>query len=263
MGKTIKAIIYKGILAFSIIIIILLASLSFTLALSASANEKVKSLQSQGFKVTPQTDGNIRIEIETYNTQLTSVETTKSDATTEATACYAFLGVKWLKTPIKYIINPTNNQGLSKRFITSRISKAAETWDNQTSKELFNNSFVISNILRPGIADSKNVIGFENMNNPNVIAVTVILVDADITQIEEFDQTYNTDFALGDGATNKSKYDLQNVLSHEFGHAIGLDHVSSPSCAEATMYPYLAPGEIKKRTLFGGDVKGLRTLYGI
>ncbi|BDG01878.1 matrixin family metalloprotease [Anaeromyxobacter oryzae] len=64
-------------------------------------------------------------------------------------------------------------------------------------------------------------------------------------------------------------YDLQNTLTHEIGHFIGLAHPCEPSkgiactaaMADVTMYPYEQPVETKKRTLSPDDVDGVCTLY--
>jgi len=53
-------------------------------------------------------------------------------------------------------------------------------------------------------------------------------------------------------------YDLQNVLTHEFGHFLGLGH--SPE-DDATMYATAAHCEIAKRDLADDDIAGVETLY--
>jgi MYXO-CTERM domain-containing protein len=67
-------------------------------------------------------------------------------------------------------------------------------------------------------------------------------------------------------------YDLQNTLTHEIGHFLGLAHPcgsgsGSPEVpctstyADRTMYPFEVPGEIAKRTLAADDVAGICALY--
>lgn len=70
--------------------------------------------------------------------------------------------------------------------------------------------------------------------------------------------------------------DLQNTLTHEAGHFIGLRHPCNgtppsgpdadlPACGDAhaatTMYPLTAPGDLDKRTLDADDVAGVCAIY--
>jgi hypothetical protein len=74
--------------------------------------------------------------------------------------------------------------------------------------------------------------------------------------------------AVGQG---KGKLDLQSVLTHELGHALGLEDIGSteaqwPNRAEdavnyrQTMYRYYYEGTTNKRTLAEGDIAGLQRI---
>jgi MYXO-CTERM domain-containing protein len=77
-------------------------------------------------------------------------------------------------------------------------------------------------------------------------------------------------------------HDLQNAVTHEMGHVIGLDHTCFlqppapldqngnpiPDCMDAppdvlatTMFPSADPGDIEKRTLAPDDLQGLCDIY--
>jgi hypothetical protein len=58
-----------------------------------------------------------------------------------------------------------------------------------------------------------------------------------------------------------SAIDVQDAVTHEFGHVAGLTHVGAPKDACLTMFPTLDLGEIQKRTLGLGDKLGLQRLY--
>ena len=52
--------------------------------------------------------------------------------------------------------------------------------------------------------------------------------------------------------------DIQNTLTHEIGHVIGLDHTVSP---DSTMAPTASIGETDKRILDSGTIQGLCDIY--
>lgn len=177
-------------------------------------------------------------------------------------ACYKLLGVKWLALPVSYFINPGNPYGLSADFIGNAFSTAAETWDAVTSKELFADTYTLDSSAYYGTRDYKNAVSFGSYNDPNVIAVTSVWYTRVGKQIVEFDQLYNTGFVWGDAAADPSLMDLQNIATHELGHAVGLGDVYTSSCSAVTMYGYSSEGDLAKRTLEQPDVLGLQKMYG-
>ena len=48
------------------------------------------------------------------------------------------------------------------------------------------------------------------------------------------------------------------MLTHELGHPVGLEHVNNDV---QTMYPFVATGETRKRTLASGDITGVNSKY--
>jgi len=56
--------------------------------------------------------------------------------------------------------------------------------------------------------------------------------------------------------------DLQNIATHELGHALGLADLYDDACSEQTMYGYASIEETKKRDLETGDKAGIAVLYG-
>ncbi len=179
--------------------------------------------------------------------------------------CYKLMGVKWNSLPVNYVVNPVNQDGLSEDFITQAISTSAETWDNETSSELFNDYYAIDGSAQYGIQDFRNVIAFGNYSNNNVIAVTSVWFTRRGKQIVEFDMLFNDYYLWGDAATASGTpaiMDLENIATHELGHSVGLDDIYLSSCLNVTMYGYSSEGEIDKRTLEQSDITGLRSLYG-
>lgn len=178
--------------------------------------------------------------------------------------CYKLLGVKWEKVPINYVIHPD-----LERIDPLAIQSAAEAWDDVTSKEIFSNTFSIDSSANwdESAPDGRNELSLGNYPKENVIAITAIWTGIPIgskkRQIIEFDILFDTDFVWGDAEiSGNSVMDLQNIATHEIGHAIGLGDVYNSACSEVTMYGYSTYGETKKRTLESADIAGLRALYG-
>lgn len=102
-------------------------------------------------------------------------------------------------------------------------------------------------------------------HDANAVAVTVLRIDVRAHRILRADIKLNAQArrfrVLGADSTAGGIYDdLQSALTHELGHAIGLDHSQSQG---AVMYPSSARGDVKKRVLSADDVSGASALYGI
>jgi len=174
-------------------------------------------------------------------------------------SCYKLMGVKWKSLPVDYIINPSNPYSLSESFIVDSISLSAETWDLETSSELFNTPNIDYNALY-GVQNYMNEIDFGDLG-PGIIGVTSVWYTRRGKQIVEFDIRFNTDYLWGDAAINSNLMDLQNIATHELGHAIGMNDIYSTSCSSVTMYGYSNNGEIEKRSLEQPDIIGLQQMY--
>jgi hypothetical protein len=77
----------------------------------------------------------------------------------------------------------------------------------------------------------------------------------------ENDMVFNTYY---DWSTSgePSKYDVQNICTHEMGHCLVLNDLYTSVAAEQTMYGYAGLGETKKRSLEQGDKDGILRIYG-
>lgn len=181
-----------------------------------------------------------------------------------AMACYKLLGVKWLTTPVSYVVNPANPDGLSKGFVVNAIFSGAEEWDKYTSRELFSDAYTIdySADWDDDAPDFRNEYVFGAYPQSNVIAVTNIwYFSGRNKRIVEYDVLFNTGFNWGDATADPALMDLQNIVTHETGHGAGLADLYN-RCVQETMYGYSNYGEIGKRDLNAGDIAGIRALYG-
>ena len=60
---------------------------------------------------------------------------------------------------------------------------------------------------------------------------------------------------------SSTSFDVENVISHEFGHVAGLGHLNAPKDGCLTMYFIAGKDETQKRTLGFGDQLGMDVLY--
>lgn len=65
----------------------------------------------------------------------------------------------------------------------------------------------------------------------------------------------------GPFASGMNRRDIQGVMAHEYGHALGLDH--SGSSPAWTMFPSASGTNIEKRSIESDDIAGVRGLYGV
>ena len=62
----------------------------------------------------------------------------------------------------------------------------------------------------------------------------------------------------GPNQTGCVRIDIQNTITHEAGHSLGLDHTT---VADATMYATAPEGETSKRALHPDDIQGIEAIY--
>lgn len=180
-------------------------------------------------------------------------------------------GVKWSDSdlPVSYLINKASVPSyVNSDAAVNGIVTAFETWDTNTSKELYNNTFGITD--RAGATrDGYNTIAWVNIGSSNIIAITTFWYYVNTKELIEFDIEFNTQFAWGidldgEGTTYMlvDAMDIRNITTHESGHTLVLDDLYQEQYAQMTMYGYSAYGEVKKISLELGDIAGLHKLYG-
>lgn len=187
------------------------------------------------------------------------------EAKAKTPACYKLLGIKWKSLPVSYVIHPDLDPGA--------ISASTETWDEVTSKKLFNGFTIDSSANWDGnYPDGKNEYSLGNYPEQGVIAVTVVWSGVPLggkgRQIIEYDVMFDTDFGWYNCAQTTCTLenrgmDLQNISTHETGHGVGLADVYDTACSQVTMYGYSDYGETKKRSLEQPDISGIQKLYGM
>ncbi len=99
-------------------------------------------------------------------------------------------------------------------------------------------------------------------HHSSVLALTSINYDRNTGEILDVDIEFNgaiyTFATLDDYPLGTDLIDLENTMTHEIGHTIGLDHTQDPS---TTMYGLGESGTTNKRTLTDDDINGLCAIY--
>ncbi len=158
----------------------------------------------------------------------------------------------------------------------AEISTSLATWTSVDCSD-FGLEVLGIKVVRPGYNESgpnENVITFIDASegwaySPSIIAVTTNtfetssgrIIDSDIEVNRHHFELVVAD-ALPSCDPETGVMDLQNTLTHEVGHAIGLDHPpSTRTYAETTMFASAPSCETKKRSLAEDDIAGLCEIY--
>lgn len=167
--------------------------------------------------------------------------------------------LSWGSRTISYQVDPSNNQGLSEDAIATMIAAGTRSWTQPVGEGLaFSDAGRAQGMVDPH--DGKNIIFFDESweHDPALVGITFVWSRPD-GEIVGFDMALNTQDHSWAVDGTEGYNDLLNTLSHEFGHAIGVDH--SPDVQSATMYPSTYPGEVEKRDLDADDESAVQYLY--
>jgi hypothetical protein len=178
----------------------------------------------------------------------------------DGTNAYSFMtaGVKWRTFPVTFGIDATN----SHMDITQ--AKAA-------IRKVFS---IYDALINPTVTNFKEALTFSSAQ----IKISWRPMDGQYGQLGYTSYSYRTDTKAMLSATiyfdstdkffsstvercsaSGTSFDLQNIATHEIGHALNLGHVSDRL---QSMYPTSYAGETLKRSLGNGDKLGVKTLYG-
>ncbi len=172
--------------------------------------------------------------------------------------------VHWTGFPVRFVIDAQGPRDMGLEAAERAVLGAFRAWQGAPGSAV---AFVYDGrVSRPGVGYDRdaevnhNAVTFSGDSwsyggEPLAVTLTLFrrgsgeLVDADIVVNEH-------SYVWGEGAAVEN--DLQNALTHEVGHFLGLGHSDT---IDATMYASAAPGEISKRTLHPDDVAAVQQLY--
>jgi len=145
------------------------------------------------------------------------------------------------------------------------IEQAFETWDDVVNTELFKDEIGTTTVS--GVADdSQNTVSWVRIVPRKIIAMVSIwyLDDNDpetLDKIFEFDIVLNSFLEWGIDPDDEGAFNVQNIMTHEVGHPVGLADLYEEEYRELTMYGYSSKGETQKISLEEGDKVGALAIY--
>jgi hypothetical protein len=183
---------------------------------------------------------------------------------------YLFWGAKWNVSSVTYYVNPSNLD-LSNSDAITGVQGAANVWNTQGQANMKLAYGGTSNVNANG-NDGQNVVFFRNSNPDGKSACALAearswqwgetIVDVDII-LWENTPCYSHYWTIASRGCNPQggEYGLyiEDVIAHEFGHLLGLDH----SYEGTTMVAGYPSCSTDPRTLEADDISGLQALYGV
>ena len=183
---------------------------------------------------------------------------------------YPPLRWSYSELPVHYRVNPTSPAGVDSSVWMAAVQTSFQTWEDDEGSKMDYNYDGTTSSTGPDPntgyeSDGLNgVYAKGGFSSSGTLAVCWCWYDISTGptyyRILETDIIFNNAFQWS-ASGEAGKYDIQNVGTHEAGHTLSLGDLYSPSDSEETMYGYSDQGETKKRTLYFGDVEGIRFLY--
>jgi len=175
------------------------------------------------------------------------------------------LGMSWRTGRVSYRINPNfPDQDLSgsPQQQIELVTCSAAAWREQSRANL--NFSYLGTTTAGGLNDNDNInaVSWTNQDGGDALAVTLITGIG--SRLQGFDMVL---FSRSLGAANNwngpqdppsGTMDIRGIVTHEFGHAIGLDH---SDVRTSTMYAAALNRGQHLRTLHADDVAGVEFLY--
>jgi hypothetical protein len=174
------------------------------------------------------------------------------------THAFSLAYAKWASPSVVFYVNPSNLD-VTATSAENAFKVGMNAWTTQAQS---NFRYIYGGRVsdtRTG-NDGRNVVVFRNASSGSALATTyswwsgTTRIDSDIIV---WDGAYR--FYTGTSGCSSGVY-LEDVLTHELGHSLGLNHSSNSS---ATMYPTVYWCSMAPRTLAADDIAGAQALYGV
>jgi hypothetical protein len=171
---------------------------------------------------------------------------------------YSYSGHRWPGRDVPFYVNPASGY-LSENAILSALQAAADHWPSQSGANI--NYYYAGRTSGSSLRNNGvNEVFFRSDTNGSYSAQTYYWYGSDGTLIDADTVFYEARYRLYTGSSGCSGgLYLEDVATHEFGHALGLGHSNTTS---ATMYPTMESWCSQSwRTLASDDINGIRAAY--
>ena len=183
----------------------------------------------------------------------------------------------WYGRTITYVINKAGCKDVPFQDAVGAVKRSFFTWAGSSCTDLYflyggvvtstQTNLTLGQDQKP---DDQNMIIWREKWPPtgssnglltkDVPAVTTVMYEQRNGVIFDADIDLNGQYFYWTTTSDKTKIatDIQNTLTHEIGHLLGLAHVGDK---DATMYEKTFQGETTKRALHPDDVSGVCAIY--
>lgn len=188
--------------------------------------------------------------------RLTILALAAAAITAQHPSAYTLKAAKWGASPVPFYVN-SENLDTDPAAAVSAVQFGASAWTNQ-SDAAFSFFYAGSTSNTAVSSNGRNEIFFRDASNGSAIATTYTyssggrIIDTDIVF---WDGAYK--FFTGSSGCSGGFY-IEDVATHEFGHALGLGH---STVSGATMYPSLGYCSTSARWISDDDRQGVEALY--
>lgn len=162
-------------------------------------------------------------------------------------------GNVWATPVVSYLVNPAS--ALDPALVLDAVQRSGNTWNNHAAVALVLAGSTPATTI--GL-DGVNVVLFRFDPSTNLIAETRWWTDGSGHLIDA-DVWINTIYPFFTNQTGCSGgFYLENTMTHEFGHVLGLRHSTDP---DATMFAFSGWCETIRESLAADDILGIQTIY--
>jgi hypothetical protein len=146
----------------------------------------------------------------------------------EPPACCATFA-HWPTTAVPYLLNTGNDDGNTQAQVEGAVASGLRAWS--VINWQFGGGTTTTRVALNGL----NEIFFADESKGSAIAVTYTWYNTSTRHISEFDMKFYDKAWLFFAFGCQGGFNIDNITTHESGHAIGLNH---NSCTTSIMYPY-------------------------